>query len=113
LERRDFLLNLPLDRDREELLSLLLLLLPLLEERDLLLAFVAPFEGGDDFLCAFVSAVGFFLRVLALLEALLLRELPDELDLLEPEELDPEPELELLELLLPKDELQAKKDVSN
>lgn len=83
-------------------------------------------EGGDDFFCALEStlesalestalesaleSVGFFFRVSALLEALLLRdELPDELDRLEPEELDPE--LELLELLLPEDELQE--DVSN
>lgn len=43
-----------------------------------------------------------------MLEALLLREeLPDELDRLEPEELERDPELERLELLLPEDELQG------
>lgn len=103
LERRG-LRYLARDRDRDELLPLLLL--PLLEDPDLLLALVGAFaEGGDGFFCAFVSVGAFFLRVLALLEALLLRdELPDELDRLEPEELDPE--LERLELLLPEEELE-------
>ena len=91
------------DRDRDELLPLLLLLLPLLDDADLLLALAGPFAEGDDgFFCG-----GFFLRVLPLLDALLLRdELPDELDRLEPEELERDPELDRLELLLPEDELQ-------
>lgn len=107
LDRRD-LRYLPRDRDRDELLPLLLLL-PLLEDTDLLFDFdlTATFAAaGGDFRCAFgsdLAAAGFF-RVLSLLEALLLREeLPEELDWLEPEELDPE--LELLELLLPEEEL--------
>lgn len=99
MERCDFR-YLPRDRDRDELLPLLLLL-SLLEDPDLLFAFIGVFTEGDAF---FPTSAGFLalLRVLALLDALLLRdELPDELDRLEPEELDPE----LEELLLPEDEL--------
>lgn len=110
--KRRVLRYLPRDRDRDELLPLLLLL-SLLEDPDLVFALAGTFaEGGDNFFCALEStlgsvlAVGFFRRVSALLEALLLREeLPDELDRLDPEELDPE--LELRELLLPEDELHV------
>lgn len=102
LERRDRL-YLFRDRDRDELLPLLLLLLLLLLED---LAFLAgPLADGDaDFL---ESDDGFFLsRDVLPLDALLLREeLPDELERLEPEELEREPELDRLELLLPDDEL--------
>ena len=120
MDRRDFR-YLPRDRDRDELLPLLLLL-PLLEDTDLLfdLDLTATFAaaGGGDFRCALdlgsalaAAPAGFF-RVLSLLDALLLREeLPEELDLLEPEELDPE--LELLELLLPEEELQKRSTNSN
>ena len=109
LDRRDRL-YLFRDRDREELLPLLLLLLLLLllEDLALALAFDGPFADGDtDFLVALESADGFFLpRVGFPLDALLLREeLPDELERLDPEELEREPELERLELLLPDDEL--------
>ena len=109
------------ERDREELLPLLLLLLSLLDdlERDLLLALAVPlasFPEGDDFLGGFAEvgdnffadfeSTGFLFLGLSLLEAELLREeLPDELDLLEPEELERDPELERLELLLPEEEL--------
>ena len=119
------LLYLSRDLDRDELLPLLLLLLPLLEDldRDLLLLFLVTggifaaggifsgrsFVGGSlagesvvGFAGLFVgtlASAGFFCLLGLLLEALLLREEePDELDLLDPEELERDPELE--ELLL-------------
>lgn len=112
--RLDFLYR-SRDLERDELLPLLLLLLPLDDfDLDLLLLFLAvdgPFAGeGEELLTGFflVLEMGedFFAGLfLSLLEALLLREeLPDELD---PEELEREPELERLELLLLEDELQA------
>ena len=110
LERRDLLYRF-LERDRDELLPLLLLLLLLLlEDRlgGLSFAFDGPFADGDaDFLAALEVSAGFFRSLEGFpLEALLLREeLPDELDRLEPEELERDPELERLELLLPDDEL--------
>ncbi len=91
LERRDFL-YLFRDRDRDELLPLLLLLLLLLDDLacGLSFAFDGPFADGDtNFLGAFGSAVGFLRRAVFPLDALLLREeLPDELERLEPEELE-------------------------
>lgn len=111
LVRRD-LRYLSRDRDRDEPLPLLLLLLlPLLEdlERDLDLLFVFPGafrEEGDGFRGALgLESVGFFLGV-RLLESLLL-ELPLELERLDPEELERDPELERLELLLPDEELEG------
>lgn len=119
------------EREREELLPLLLLLSLLDDlERDLLFALAAvPLasfsfaeEGGDFFLRGFAEAgedffadldlesTVFLFLALPLLEAELLREeLPDELDRLEPEELERDPELERLELLLPEDELRKER----
>ena len=108
------------DLDREVLLPLLLLLLLLLleDEADLGFGFAVDDEGGEVFFCGFEEesaaglspGPGLLLRALPLLEALLLRdELPEELERLEPEELEREPELERLELLLPEDELQKEK----
>ena len=89
------------EHDREELLLLLLSLLDDLE-RDLFLALAVPlasFPKGDEFLGGFAEvgdnffadfeSTGFLFLGLSLLEAELLREeLPDELDRLEPEELE-------------------------
>lgn len=79
----------------------------MLEDLDLPLALPEPLAGEEAFLAP-PESVGFFLlRVtFPLLEALLLlEELPEELERLEPEELEREPELERLELLLPDEEL--------
>lgn len=114
LERRD-LRYLSREREREELLPLLLLL-SLLDDldRDLLLpCFVAagPRVRGDglpglvtlrEALESVVLFLGIFSRLPRLDELLLREELPDELDRLEPEELERDPELELL---LPDEEL--------
>ena len=114
-ERRERL-YLSRERDLDVLLPLLLLvLLALLDDRErdreALLALEGVLTEGDEALLeeAPDSAGRRLLRVaLPRLEALLLwEELPEELERLEPDELEREPELERLELLLlPNEELQ-------